>query len=65
MKPSQVVSLLLNLFITIPIWYYIVFTILTAIHPDRLIWFLFYIYMPAGLFSRILGEYAYPTPKTK
>ena len=63
MKPSQIVSLLLSLFIVTPIWFYLVYTILVAIHPDRLVWFLFEVYIPANILSRIIGEIAYSKTK--
>jgi hypothetical protein len=44
-----------NCIIIVPIWYFLMYTVLTAIHPDRLVWFLFWVYVPlrliAGLFS--------------
>ncbi len=41
---------LLGLFVTLPIWYFLLYTILSAIHPDRLVWFLFWVYIPLGIF---------------
>ena len=41
--------------ITLPIWFYLVYTMLCAIHPDRLIWFLFWIYVPVHLLVAILS----------
>jgi hypothetical protein len=47
--------LLFNHIVIVPIWYFLMYTVLTAIHPDRLVWFLFWVYVPlrltAGLFS--------------
>ncbi len=41
--------------ITLPIWFYLVYTMLCAIHPDRLVWFLFWIYVPVNLLVAILS----------
>lgn len=52
----KLVSGLLALFITLPIWYFLLYTILLAIHPDRLTWFLFWIYVPFGVLVHTLTE---------
>lgn len=51
---------ILSLFVTLPIWFFLLYTILTAIHPDRLVWFLFWIYVPIGFIAASfvkLGEH--------
>ena len=45
---------LLVLFITTPVWYFLMYSIIKAIHPDRLVWFLFWIYLPLGMVLSIL-----------
>jgi hypothetical protein len=32
-----------------PIWFFLLFTVLNAIHPDRLVWFLFVVYVSLGI----------------
>jgi hypothetical protein len=39
---------LLGLFVVTPIWFYLLHSILIAIHADRLLWFLFWVYLPVG-----------------
>lgn len=34
-----------------PIWFFLVYTVLTTIHPDRLIWFLFWVYVSLGVLT--------------
>lgn len=58
MKAMKIISGLLTVFITVPIWYYILYSILTALHVDRLIWFLFWIYIPVGVFTSTLSVIA-------
>ena len=53
MKGLKIASGLIALLIAAPIWYYLVYTILSAIHPDRLVWFLFWIYVPMGIIASI------------
>ena len=52
----KTVTALLGLFITLPIWYFLLYTILSAIHPDRLVWFLFWAYVPLGFFLGIVEK---------
>ena len=40
---------LLGCFLLMPIWWFLIYTILAAIHPDRLVWFLFFVYIPLGI----------------
>lgn len=55
-KALAVIDALVTIFIVCPLWYYIVYTLLKAANVDRLVWFLFWIYIPAGIFSRVLTE---------
>jgi hypothetical protein len=54
MKGLKIFTGLLAVCVTAPIWYFLVYTILSAIHPDRLIWFLFWIYVPVRLMLSVL-----------
>ena len=53
MKTIRVILGILTVFIHLPIWWFIIYSILKAINPDRLIWFLFYTYIPLGLFLSV------------
>lgn len=52
MKGAQLLASL----VALVIWYYILYSILIFVHPDRLIWFLFWTHVPLGLFVRVLGD---------
>ena len=54
MKALKIISGLVAVFVTLPIWFFLMHTILLAINADRLTWFLFWIYWPANIFTRIL-----------
>lgn len=54
MKALVIITTLLAIFIRLPIWFYLVYVLLQAAHVDRLVWFLFWIYVPAGLFAEII-----------
>ncbi len=40
------------LFICLPIWFFILYTILDAIDADRLVWFLYWAYVPITLLAQ-------------
>lgn len=65
MKPAQIANILLSFLVTLPIWYYLVYVMLSAAHPDRLVWFLFWTYVPVGLFCRVLSELTTPSQKSE
>lgn len=47
----KVVSGLITLFIVMPIWYYLLYQILVRVQASELMWFLYWIYLPIGLFA--------------
>ena len=46
---------LVAVFITQPIWYYLLFKILQAIGASDLMWFLYWVYLPVGLLLAIVN----------
>ena len=56
MNKKQVVSIIIALLIELPIWLYLIYWILSQLNPDRLVWFLFIIYIPAIITTSILGK---------
>lgn len=50
------VSAVLSVLITMPIWYYILYTLLSVAHVDRLVWLLYFVYLPVGLFTKIVDS---------
>jgi hypothetical protein len=49
-KATTVIGGLIALFVHLPIWYYLVYQILVRVEASELMWFLYWIYVPAGLF---------------
>ncbi len=47
MKSFQLFAGFVALFVQEPVWLFLMYTILAAIHPDRLVWFLFWVYVPS------------------
>ena len=52
----KIVCALIAIFVTVPIWYFLLFSILKALGDgvDRLVWFMFWVYLPASVVSHIL-----------
>lgn len=50
----------MSLFIVMPIWYFLMYTILKNIPVDRLVWFLFWAYVPISwltiFIAKIIGN---------
>ena len=46
-------TILLSLFITLPIWYYLLYKLLVSTNASELMFFLFWVYVPTS----ILGTY--------
>jgi len=55
MDKSKLVVGLVSIFITTPIWFYILYTLLKYAEVDRLVWFLYWIYLPASIIGTIIG----------
>ena len=47
---------LITIFISAPIWYYLLYTILTAINAGELTWFLYWVYVPFAVFAQIVSK---------
>ena len=56
MNKAKLVSTLAAIFISIPIWFFLLHRILTAINASELSWFLNWIYLPTTIFATILGR---------
>lgn len=50
MKKVQIVAALLQMFIVLPIWFYLLYKILFFVNASELMWFLFWIYIPLDMF---------------
>ena len=53
---KTIVAIILALLIELPIWIYLIYWILSQLNPDRLVWFLFWIYVPTLIITSILGK---------
>lgn len=44
--------------ITLPIWYFLLYTLLVAAHVARLVWFLFWVYVPFSMTVDVIDRIA-------
>lgn len=58
MKAAVVIASILGLFIQLPIWYYILYKTLQSTNASELTWFLFWVYVPVGLFVSVVSKLA-------
>lgn len=56
MGKMKVISALVSIFMTLPIWFYLLHEVLTAVSASDLSWFLYWVYVPASLFAGILAR---------
>ncbi len=59
MKRAQIAYLLMIIFVIQPMWFFLLYSILCAIHPDRLVWFLYWAYVPASVTGSIVASIAF------
>lgn len=44
-----------RLFLLMPLWFYMLYRVLTSAHADELTWFIFWLYLPVSFVGLILG----------
>jgi hypothetical protein len=49
-------SKIIAICLTLPIWYYIMYYILTQINASELVWFLYWVYVPFGVFVNVVNK---------
>jgi hypothetical protein len=56
MKKANVVGAVLAVFVALPIWFYLLYTVLKATNASELTWFLFWVYVPVNLLCAVLAK---------
>lgn len=51
-----IISGLIALFITLPLWLYLFYSVLKAVNATELMWFLYWVYAPVSLFAGVLAK---------
>lgn len=58
MSKANTLAGIISAFLVLPIWFYLIYQILQRVQASELMWFLFWIYVPATALSRVLIEVA-------
>jgi hypothetical protein len=56
MSGLKKVGIVLAVFVTTPIWYFLLYRILTAINATELMWFLYWAYLPVGIIVQLISK---------
>lgn len=51
---AEITGGILGIFITTPIWFYLLYWMLSQLNPDRLVWFLYWSYVPITVIAQVL-----------
>jgi hypothetical protein len=57
MKKAQVLSAILGLLVCLPIWFYLLYQVMVRVNASELMWFLFWIYVPASAIVQFIAKY--------
>lgn len=57
-KGLKTFGAILGLFLVMPMWFFMLHEILKAINADRLLWFIYWTYIPVSLIIKIALEIA-------
>lgn len=49
---------ILSVFIALPIWFFLLYRILDAVNATELMWFLYWIYVPASIVLGVVAKLA-------
>ena len=52
----KIIAMILTVFVTMPIWYFLLYRILTAVNATELMWFLYWVYIPVAIVSMIIAK---------
>jgi len=58
MEKAEIVAGIMSLFITGPIWFYLLYQILVRVQASELMFFLFWIYVPVCMLGNIIAKIA-------
>lgn len=56
MAALKALSAIIVLLLTLPIWFYLLYKVLQAVNASDLMWFLYWIYIPATFIASAIGK---------
>jgi len=57
MNKIKFVNGIIMMCIQLPIWYFMMYQLLDFMKADNLLWFLFWVYVPVGFFTKFLANF--------
>ena len=54
----KAIAVVVALFVTLPIWFFLMYRVLDAVHANELTWFLYWVYVPATVLVHLLTKMA-------
>ena len=54
----KLISLVITLCFNLPIWFFILYSLMKSTNQDRLVWFLFIAYIPISIITQVVLEIA-------
>lgn len=54
---AGIIGAVVGICITTPMWFYLLYWILSQLNPDRLVWFLYWMYVPITVIAQILIKF--------
>ena len=54
MKMLKLFAGIVAIFLTMPIWFYLLYKILEAVNASELMWFLYWLYLPASIILNLI-----------
>ena len=57
MKKAQALAALLGMLVCLPIWFYLIYQVMVRVNASELMWFLFWVYVPATVIVQSIAKY--------
>jgi hypothetical protein len=54
----KAIARLVAIFVTLPIWFFLMYRVLDAVHAGELTWFMYWVYVPATILVQLLSKLA-------
>lgn len=56
MKAIKVVTGLMTVLVSMPIWFFLLYRVLESVNASELMWFLYWVYLPVTLLANIFAS---------
>lgn len=60
---KDIIAGVATILVVMPIWYYLLYSVLVRVNASELMWFLYWVYVPVGLISHAALNVAKAPPK--